>query len=163
MEGDIMKKNKRVLIVIIIAILIIVLSILSVIFEKKKTNGDGKKDNNYQISDKVEEEPGTKSYTTDKIKKSHCVDDICVKDVVFYYNDNQGRIEYKVINNSSKTASGYMKIVYSNKDFNVIYDNLAPGQFIETRTQFSGVKISDQEDYKLEKLSKEEINKIIKK
>ena len=157
-----MKINKRILIVIVIVILVIVLSILSVLFEKKKPTGNIEK-NNYHISNKVEDEPGTKSYTSDKIKKSHCIDNICVEDVVFYYNESQGRIEYKVVNKSSNTVSGYMKIVYSNETFNVIYDDLKPGQSVETRTQFSGVKISDQEDYKLEKLSKEEIDKIIKK
>lgn len=157
-----MKNNKRVLIVIIVIVLVIVLSILSVLFEKKKPINN-KANNNYQISNKVEDEPGTNKYTNDDIKKAHCIDKICVEDVTFYYNDNQGRIEYRVINKSSKKASGYMKIVYSNESFNVIYKDLEPGQYIETRSQFSGITISNQNDYKLEKLSKEEIDKIIKK
>ena len=157
-----MKKNQKILIIVIVIVLVIVLSILSVIFEKKKPTND-KLNNNYEISNKIEDEPGTKSYTNEKIKRSHCIDNICVEDVIFYYNDNQGRIEYKVINKSSKKSSGYMKIVYSNKSFVVIYNDLEPGQSIETRSQFSDIKISDQDDYKLEKMSKEEINKIIKK
>ncbi len=157
-----MKTKKGILILVIIAILLILFSIILMIFGKPKSKYKSSEGNRYIISNKEYELPGTKKHTNDMIKKAHCIDKICIEDVVIYYADEGGRLEYRITNKSSKTANGYLKIVYDNHDFLVSYHNLEPNSSVESMSEFKGVKISDKDNYTLKKLTAAEIKKIIK-
>lgn len=158
-----MNKSRKILIYIIIAILLILFSIMIIFVIKPSKKHKDSWENRYNFSKEVVELPGTKKYTNDEIKKAHCVNNICVEDVLIYYADEGGRIEYRVTNKSSKTASGYLKIVYDKHEFVVIYKDLKPNDSINSISEFKGIKIGENENYTLKKLSKEEIKKIIKK
>ena len=162
--GDNMKfiKNNKILI-IIIAIVISVIIGLILFF----TSGNGKETpgNSYIFSTEKSEIPGTITYSNEKLASKHCLNDVCISDVVFYYKDDQGRVEYKITNNSSnyrKAKSGYLKMVFDDKSLLVVYNNLRSGVTVKSQAQYMGMEIKNKEDYKLEKLTKKEISKLIK-
>jgi hypothetical protein len=53
-------------------------------------------------------------------------------------------------------------MVFKNKTLKVVYQDLAPKKTIRSQSQYSGIEIKDKSDYKLEKLTKEEISKLVK-
>ena len=90
----------------------------------------------YNINSEVKELPGTKVYDDEKISKKHCVDNICVENAVLYYSSdyNSGRVEYTVVNNSDKTSSGKLQMVFKDTTIDIIYKDLEAGKSIDTRT-----------------------------
>ena len=53
-------------------------------------------------------------------------------------------------------------MVFNDSYLVITYKDLLPKKSIKSFSQYMGVEIKDKSDYKLEKLSKEEIKKIIK-
>lgn len=149
-----MDKKKILIIIITIIILALIGIIIFSITPKSSELG-----NAYTFSnEKVKEE----TYKNDKLSSKHCLNSICIEDATFYYNDNMGRVEYIITNTSNKTVSGYLKMVFKNQTLKVVYQDLAPKKTIRSQSQYSGIEIDDKSDYKLEKLTKEEISKIVK-
>ena len=150
-----MKKNKIIIIIITIAILILV-GLIIFFITPKNNNYIG---NTYNFSDDTLKED---TYKSDQLSSKHCLNNICINDVTFYYNDKMGRVEYTITNNSNEVESGYLKMVFNDQSLLVIYKNLNPNETINSRSQYEGIEIKDKSDYKLEKLTKEEISKIVK-
>lgn len=147
------KFNRKLLIVIISICLVILISII-IVFMFKGEKKSKKTNSNYNINSEVKELPGTKVYDDEKISKKHCVDNICVENAVLYYSSdyNSGRVEYTVVNNSDKTSSGKLQMVFKDTTIDIIYKDLEAGKSIDTRTQFMNKKISNVEDYELKKI-----------
>ena len=154
-------KNKKILLISTIIILILILVILEV-FLYKNDKDKNENLNNYRYGEALEELPGSKKYTNNKLKASHCLDNICIENLVFHYLDNSGRIDYIVRNKSNKKRRGYLKIVFKDQSLIIIYDVEAKG-IIQTSSRYEGFDIKNKKDYTLKKLSKEEEEKIIKK
>lgn len=156
---DWFNKNKTALLVSIIIVLIIILIILGV-FLYKKNKYDGL--NNYRYNEAIEELPGSKKYTNSKLKSSHCLDNICIEDVVFHYTDTSGRVDYTVYNKSSKKRKGYLKMVFKEQTLIIAYD-LDGKSKSYTSSHYEGFEIKNKNSYTLKKLSEKEISEIIKK
>ena len=115
--------------------------------------------NKYKISSKHKEIPGTDIINSDTLTSEHCLNDICVSNLVIY-NNSFGRMEYKVTNKGSKEATGYLKINFGEKSIIIYYQNIAPNKSVNSYSQFSGEDYSGVIDYSLEELTKEEKDKI---
>ena len=128
---------------------------------KDKKKEEIKSDRNkYNFSNQITEVEGTQYYTNDSLQSSHCLEDICIERASFFYNGNNGRVEYTIKNQSNKKASGYLKMVFGNKALYVSYKDLEPGKSVRSVSSYLDVKISNKEDYRLEKLTKDEMRKI---
>lgn len=156
-----MKLERKHKILIIIILLIILLVVGVVLFLNSKKIPD-KRGNYYNMSDEVIELPDTVTYENSSLSSKHCLKDICINDAVFYYNNEVGRVEYTITNTSNKVVSGYLKMVFKDQSLIVIYKNLGPKKTIKSSSQYMGIEIKDKSDYKLVKLNKKEIKKIIK-
>lgn len=155
---EFIKKNK--VLIIIIAIIILIIVGLIILFIPKK--GEEEWSNSYNFSNDVVELPDTVTYENDKLSSKHCLNSICIEDVTFYYSGDTGRVEYTITNTSNKTVSGYLKMVFKDESLIVAYKDLVPKRTIKSRTQYTGKEINDKSNYKLKKLTKEEISKIKK-
>jgi uncharacterized protein YxeA len=148
--------------ILIIIVLIIILIIVGVILFFTYGGHDSGRGNNYIIDDEVIELPGTVTYKSETLSSKHCLNDICISDAIFYYNGEIGRVEYKITNTSNKKKSGYLHMVFKDQTLLVRYKDLEPNKTVESKSQYTGIEITDKSDYKLEELTKEEINKIKK-
>lgn len=150
--------NKKTLLIVIISILVIIFItiILKNTFNKKEENPASMK-----ISDKVVEIEGTKKYESDAFSKAHCINDVCIYDVVVYSATNIGRVEYIIENQSSEVKSGYLKLHFGDKLIFIAYQSLEPNKSKRASTQFTG-DFSTVDDYTLEEMSKDEIKNIKK-
>lgn len=152
-------KNRKTLIIVIIIVLLIIVGVVLAICFKPESNA---KPNAYDFENEAVELPNTVNYTNDKLNEKHCVGDICIDNVTFYYNDLEGRVEYTITNNSKTTKSGYLKMVFKDQELSIIYKDLGPKKTIKSRSQYMGMEIKDKSDYSLRKMTKEEISKITK-
>lgn len=115
----------------------------------------------YHFTGNVVEVSGTEIIENDQMKADHCLNDICISNAIFYYADGSGRVDYTIHNQSSKTASGYLKMNFGSNSLIVAYQDLRGNESIQTTSQFLDMKFSNVTDYILEELSEEEINQII--
>ena len=157
-----MKQNKIKFLIIGIVILLVVGLILMLFSNHSKKDSEKAEGNQYHVSeDTKKEEDGVETYTNSKLEKAHCLDSICIENVVFYYKDNEGRIDYSIENRSDKTVTGNLKIVFGEQSLVAVYNNLAAHRKINTSSYFVNMVISNKEDYTLEKLSKEDKGNIV--
>ena len=133
-------KEKSNLLIIIVSILIIILIVLGLVLITKHRN---KKN----ISD---------------IMCNICLNDICISNMKVYSTENEGRIECTITNKTNKTKSGYFKVFFGKKVVLVGYNELMPNTSTKKVSEFVGFSLQDADDYKLEKLSKEEKKSINK-
>ena len=152
-------KKHKILIVLILLIILIIVGVILFLNSIKRDSGRG---NDYNFEEEVIELPGTTNYKNEQLSSKHCLKGICITEANFYYNDTVGRVEYKITNTSKKKKSGYLKMVFKNKYLIVVYKDLEPNETIKSQSQYVGMKIEDKSDYKLEELSKTEIDNIIK-
>lgn len=160
MKKFIEKNLKLLLTIIIVLVAILLIIVLVSVF---KGNDKGSYKNKYNSGDSIDELPGIVKYDSDNLLKSHCIDNICVKNVKLYYDEKNknGRIEYTIVNEGKKKSTGYLKLVF-NDSIIIYYKDLEPKGEIQTTTQFDNKKISDKTDYKLKKLTDDEMSKIKK-
>lgn len=156
-----MKFIRKYMIILIIVLIVILITVGIILFLNRNPRRDNV-GNSYNYNNEIIELPNTISYKNEKLSEKHCLKNICISDVTFYYNEEIGRVEYTITNNSNKTVSGYLKMVFNDKSLVVVYKDLSPKQTINSFSQYSGIEINDKSDYKLEKLSKKEIKQIIK-
>lgn len=159
--GDSMNfiKKNRILIIVILLIILIVVGVILFINSRVKDTGRG---NDYKFKEEVIEIPGSTTYKNDELSAKHCLNKICIENVVFYYNDKMGRVEYTITNTSKRKKSGYLKMVFNNKSLIIAYNDLKSMETVKSESQYMGIEIEDKSDYKLVELTEEEINKIIK-
>ena len=152
-------KKHGIIIIIVLIIILLIIGLILYLNARPKLKNIG---NNYYYSENIVELPGTVTYKNDSLSSEHCLNNICISDVTFHYNNEVGKVDYKITNNSNKIVSGYLKMVFQNQSLLIVYKDLVPKRTINSSSQYMGIEIKDKSDYKLEKLSKEEIKKIIK-
>ena len=152
-------RKHLILLIIILIVILVVVGIILFLNRNPRRDNIG---NTYKFNNEVVELPNTVSYKNDNLISKHCLKDICIENATFYYNDEMGRVEYTITNNSNKTVSGYLKMVFNDQSLIIVYKDLVPKKTINSFSQYTGIEIKDKTDYKLEKLSKEEIKSIIK-
>ena len=153
-----MKKNKKLIIILVLAIVAFLLILTSIYL-----SGNSKKnisENQYRISDKIVEFEGTNIIKNDQLIEGHCLDNICVKDVTIYDTDGEGRIEYTVVNNGSTEISDILKLNFGDSYTYIIFSALQPNQSVKSKTMYRKGNYNNVEDFTIEKLSKEEFEKI---
>lgn len=151
--------KRKILIIVIIIVILLLIGLM--IFLNIKPKGDEGL-NSYDFKNDAVELPNTTTYENEKLSSSHCVKDICIDNVKFYYNDNEGRVEYTITNKSRDIKSGYLKMIFNDQELLVVYKDLGPKKTIKSRSQYIGFEIKDKDNYVLKKLSKEEISKLKK-
>lgn len=158
------KKNRKILlyIVAVVASIFLLVGLIVIL----STNDHGKKEegkigkNNYKIVTGKEYEDVT-VITNDTLKKEHCLDDICIKDLTIYYFNNYNSIELDIINKGLKSATGYMKVVFGDLERTVAYKDLKQNGEVHYIIQLDKVKVPNTDDFSIRKLTKEE-EKMIK-
>ena len=156
-----MKNNKTVKILVVILVFFLILGVVEIILftrNKQKKNLQ----NEYQFSTDTTKEDDIITYTNDNLKKSHCLDSICIENVVFYYyEDGGGRIEYTIQNTSDKEVSGMIKLVFGEESLIAYYAELGANSKIETSSYYQNKVIKNKDNYTLSKLSEEEESKVV--
>ena len=145
---------------IICGLLMICLVVLLLLLKPQKGTKHVK--NYYNFSDEVVETPNTVVIKNDSMSREHCSNNICIKDVEFYYDSVQGRFNYTVINKTNVVQSGYLKLVFGEKSFIVIYSDVLPGKEKLNTSYFNIDNLKLTDDYILEELSEEDKSRIIK-
>lgn len=156
--------KKKLIAVLLILILAIILIVLGIFVSKRDINS--KEDNLieqnfYDISSDKGELPGNITITNDAMKAAHCLNDICIEDVVVYNADSIGRVDYTIINNSNNVASGYLKMNFSTGSVIIAYSSLSVGKKEESTSQYNGFDINNTFDYTLEELNEADLEKIV--
>ena len=141
--------------IIIGSVIFIVLIICLLIFKPSKTVTNKK--NSYNYETKSVELPNTVKYTNDNLSKNHCVNDICISNLVFYTLNDSGRIEYNIYNSSNDMKSGVLRLNFSGKYLYVVYKGLLGKNTISSFSEFEKVNISNKEDYIIEEYSGKDI------
>jgi len=146
-------KTKSLLIKILLLILIILIAIVIalVLISNKPNNKIPKEDN--------------KIYTnkSEKIKKEHCLETLCLTNTKINYNSEYkiGEIEFNFKNKGTETIpQGFVKVVVKDNpeiSFVVYHLELKPDSEIPSLIQFKNKKIVDIKDFILEKPTDEEI------
>ena len=153
-------ENMRI-IIIILSILILLLIIIGLVLITNSTK-DKNDQTDYTISNEVVELPGTKVLKSDKLAEEHCLDNICVSDVIIYTVNNEGRMECNITNKSNDTKSGYLRLKFNKESLIISYQDLLPDSSSKATAQYTNKKINDVDDYSLEKLTNEEQKSLIK-
>lgn len=147
-------------IIIIVAVSILLLGILILVFSQHKSSS--KESDSSIVNPPIKELPGTKRYTTEKLRSRHCLDSICVGDATFYYIDNQGRVDYVLTNISNDVKTGYLKMVFGEQSLVIAYDSLKPMQSVKTSSHYKNITFESKEDYVLEELNSDDLSHIKK-
>ncbi|MBR1936128.1 MAG: hypothetical protein IJ842_00380 [Bacilli bacterium] len=145
---------------IVCGLLMICLVVLLLLLKPQKSTKHVK--NYYNFSDEVVETPNTVVIKNDSMSREHCSNNICIKDVEFYYDSVQGRFNYTVINKTNVVQSGYLKLVFGEKSFIVVYSDVLPGKEKLNTSYFNIDNLKLTDDYILEELSEEDKSRIIK-
>lgn len=148
--------------IIIIICIILAIAIICILFNVTVHKKNHPSSTEYKVSDKVVELPGTEVITTDSMKEEHCLNDICVSDVVVYNANKEGRVECIVTNKSNKVKTDYFKLVFNDIPLVISYKNLKPSKTVKAIAQYKGKDIKNVDDYVLKELTKEEKEKIKK-
>lgn len=159
-------KNKPLIMIIGVVILIIV-SVLMFLIGKmlgaKKENIIKENNLNEQTTVFINKPyKNAKKITSKKLSKEHCLNDICIKDLVIYYTDESNNIELKVVNKGKKPATGYLKIVFGEKAMTVAYNSLDKKKSSPYTIQLGKEKLPDISDFTVRKLTSGEMSKIKK-
>lgn len=156
-----MDKRKLILIIVIIIILIILVILAFFGSINKFENKEIDSDKQYNFTGNVVELPNTVTVSNTNLSSSHCLNNICISNLKIYYVGTDGRAEYTITNNSSATASGYLKINFgNNKSLIAVYKNLNAGSSVNTVSVYSLKDLSNVSSYTLEQLTQSEINDI---
>ena len=155
-------KNKNIWL-IVLAVVLLCVGLFEILFfsrgGKKKDSTPSSIDSLYILA--PEEEDSSMTYTSPTLSAVHCLNSICIENASFHYDDESGRIEYTIENQSSEKASGVMKMVFGSQSLMVVYQDLVPGSKVQTGSYYRGKKIESMEDYILEPLTAEEQSKIV--
>ncbi len=155
---DFIIKYKRIILIVFILLLIVLFSVIIIkkVFVKKHVNYSEFQ----EYSDDVKELTGTKKYSNNQLVKEHCLGDICILDVTIRYVNKIQIVEYVVKNNSKKTKTGHLFMVFGDNNYLLSYDSLKPGKTVKNSFQMFGSEFKTADDYTLRELTKEEIESI---
>ncbi len=157
-------KSKTLLPIVLIAVVlvaVVLVLIASVIL--KKDDEDIRKKSGKQTSVFINDPyKNATKITNSKLAKEHCVNDICVKDLVIYYTDTVNNIEFDLINKGKEKATGYLKVVFGDKEMTVSYDALESKRPSPYTIQLGKEKLATTEDFSVRELTSEELAKFKK-
>lgn len=159
-------KYKKIIYISLVLVLLAIVVLLLFLFLKDDEQAlydyYDEKNSNIVVSKTQKEKPGTLIRNIETLKEKHCKDDICISNVIIYYIKDEGRIEYKITNNSKKKASGAFKVKFDNdKVTYIVYSKLKKGESRDGVISFSGVDLSNVYDYSLKKLKDDELKKLL--
>lgn len=159
------KYKKLICLGLIILTVVLFVFILSVLFKKEKYNVYDyydKSNENIVVSKDHKEKPGTLIRSTETLKKEHCKDDLCIKNIIIYYIKDEGRIEYEITNKGKRKATGALKLKFDNgnKIF-IVYNKLKKNEIKKGVISFSKNDFSNVYDYTLSFASKKELDKLL--
>lgn len=158
------KKKTIILVIIVLALVILTVGIILAFSEEKTSKGknpldDDEYKNNYTLVNGEKYADAT-VITSDALKKDHCLDDICIRDLTIYESDDYNNVEMTIANNGSDTATGSLALVFEERVLMVSYDSLKGGSTVSHRIQLDKKRISNVEDFVVRNLSKEEMSKM---
>lgn len=159
-----MDKRKRNIIlysIVVVASILLLVGLIVILSlkpeDKKEEIKIGK--NNYRIETGKEYENAT-VITNDTLRKEHCVDEICIKDLTIYYFNDYNNIELEIINKGLDNASGYIRVTFGDLERTVAYKNLKKNEKTHYIIQLGDKKVPDTSDFKVRKLTSKEEKKI---
>jgi hypothetical protein len=155
-----MDKRRIILIVVIIIVLIILLILAFFGSLEKFENKEIDNDKQYNFTGNFVELPNTVTVSNSSLSTQHCLNNICISNLKIYYIDNDGRAEYTITNNSSSTASGYLKINFGSESLIAVYKNLNAGSSITTISMYNSKDLSGVTSYTLEQLTETDLESI---
>ncbi|MBQ8534086.1 MAG: hypothetical protein IJ463_00185 [Bacilli bacterium] len=158
------KYNKLIYIGLILVVIIIIFLISLLFKDSKKELYEklDKQNSNIVVSDVKKEIPGTHIRSLESLKKKHCLDDVCIKNIMIYYRKNSGRIEYEIVNNGKRKVSGAFKLKFDNGNSTyIVYTKLKKGESRKGVISFSNNDYSNVYDYTLNKLKDKELKKLL--
>ncbi len=154
---------KNTMLFIIFLSIILFFIIILFIFCNKKTDID--KDyrrSNIIIFTSKDKYKDAEIITNETLKSEHCVDKVCVKDLVIYKAKTYYNIEMKIKNKSKKEASGYLKVIFKDREMTIFYNKLKSNKEKNYTIQLGERGIDDPTDFKVRKLTDKELKKLVK-
>lgn len=142
-------KKKIIIIIVIFALILIVFGCVFIRIQ-----------NNNSSTDK--EVSKVLTNTSDNLRNSHCLNELCVNTMEITYNNGQGQIEFTLQNTGQVDVNGnYLKLVFdNNQDLSYIYrfDNMKPSDTTNVVIEFQEEELIDASDYEIKELSVDELN-----
>ena len=165
------KSKKIISLIIIIILLLLVLSLVYFLGKKDTNKGQELIDGKYIKSGEYYFDTSANAYdpnilirTSDAIKKEHCLDNICLSDVVIKYTrENEGYVQSTVTNKSKSKQSGYVKMDFGDDLILLVSYNLKPNESDTSYSIYNSLDLNNVVDYKLIKVSESEEKKYSKK
>ncbi len=158
-------KDKTLLPIVLIAVVFIAI-VLILVFSaiSKKNVEESKKEGSGEQKTVFYNEPykDATKITNETLAREHCVDDICVKDLVIYYTKSANNIEFNLFNKGKKKATGYLKIVFDDKAMTVAYNSLESNKSSPYTIQLGKEKLEDTSDFIVRELTGQELEKLKK-
>jgi len=153
------KKNLRVMIVTVVVFLSLLLFVIGsvLLFGGKDKKKGGKAE--YDIAE-VDIYKDFKVTTSEKLKKEHCLDKICINDLTIYQDDGKYDIVFKIKNTGSLKKSGYLKVVFGNRPLTVKYTNLKGKSSTNYTIQLGKYGLGEVDDFEVRELTDKELSKI---
>ncbi len=151
------------LLVSVLLVFLIVLGLVEIFHFSKIEKEQMKKRpvNNYIFSRENIEVPGTETYTNEVLQNPHCLDSICITGATFYYIGDSGRVDYTIENHSNQSATGYLKMNFGDNHLIIAYRSVPANGKVTNTSQYVNVTFSSKEDYSLEALTEEELNRLV--
>ncbi len=143
--------------IVFLSLFLIVLGVYSITLKNKKYD-----ENNYNFYRIV---PGDKklkdenTITSDKLSYPHCINDLCVENVIVHSGNSIGRVDYTVRNKSNETLNGYLKLVFNDRNV-IIFYNVDGNSTFKSVAQYNGFTIENVDDYSLEYLNDKDLQLI---
>ncbi len=146
-----------------ILISIFIISFLLLLFVFIKNENVNKKESNlindYKFSSS-EKYKDAEIITNDKLKSNHCIDNICISNLIIYQAKSYCNIEMNITNKGKFKASGYLKLVFKDQEMTVKYNNLESKATRNYTIHLNENKLNDMSDFKVRKLTKDELKNI---
>lgn len=102
------------------------------------------------------------SYTSKKLEKEHCLEDVCLLNLKVYDLDEEGKITFDIENRGDKVTSAYLMLSISDKEYKVVYQNLEVNSSNPYTIQYMNYSLGKPNDYSIRYLTDSEIQSIDK-
>lgn len=159
------QKRKVIIVVTIVLALVILITGITLAFRSGKSN-KGKKviddelyKNNYTIVNGEKYADAT-VITNNTLKKDHCLEDICIRNLTIYQATDYNNVEMTVVNNGKGTATGSLALVFGDRVLVISYNSLDGGKSASHRIQLNKRRLTNTDDFIVRKLSKEELARV---
>lgn len=160
-------KKKNIILIIVVIISLILLIIGSILFYKREK--PNKKGEETEISSKLgkgtvfSEESAydsAKKITNETLSAKHCLNEICLTDLVIYESDEFTNIEFIITNVSNVEKEGYLKLVIDNRELTIDYGKMKVQEAKPYYINLPAGTVINAVDYSIRELTTEEFNSI---